>query len=86
VHGSAVAGATYLDFPILKNIYIKSNKSHNRKLINFSEFEQSELIMLVDHDSIAILLSTIILSVGATILILFLMKLVGEKYSRRKYR
>lgn len=43
-------------------------------------------LMLVELDSLGILLSSIVISVGATTLILFLMKLIREKYSRRKYR
>jgi hypothetical protein len=46
----------------------------------------TSVLMLVDLDSLGILLSTIIISVGVTMIIFFLMKLIGEKYSRRKYR
>jgi hypothetical protein len=53
----------------------------NLKRVNIA----SEL-MLVELDSLGILLSSIVISVGATALILFLMKLIREKYSRRKYR
>jgi hypothetical protein len=43
-------------------------------------------LMLFELDSLGILLSSIVISVGATTLILFLMKSIREKYSRRKYR
>jgi hypothetical protein len=43
-------------------------------------------LMLAELDSLGILLSTIAMSVGGTLLILLLIKLISENYSRRKYR
>jgi Tfp pilus assembly protein PilV len=39
-----------------------------------------------DLDSLGVLLALIVISVGVTMVILYLMKLIREKYSRRKYR
>jgi hypothetical protein len=42
--------------------------------------------MVFDLDSAGILLSMIVISVGGTMAILYLMRLIREKHSRRKYR
>ncbi len=42
--------------------------------------------MLVELDSLGVLLSLLVLSVGGTLLILLLIKLIFEKYNQRKYR
>ena len=44
------------------------------------------VLIVPDLDSLSILLILIVISVGATFTILYLMKLVHEKYSRRKFR
>jgi len=42
--------------------------------------------MVPDFHSIAILFAMIVLSVSVTLVTLYLMKLIREKHSRRKYR
>jgi hypothetical protein len=41
---------------------------------------------VLDLDSVGILLALIVVSVAVTLVILYLMKFIREKHSRRKYR
>ncbi len=62
-------------------------KFDDRKLMSMNDSDfAARTLMLAELDRLGILLSTIVISVGGTLLILLLIKLISEKYSRRKYR
>ncbi len=62
-------------------------KFDDRKLMSMNDSDfAARTLMLAELDGLGILLSTIVISVGGTLLILLLIKLISEKYSRRKYR
>jgi hypothetical protein len=62
-------------------------KFDDRKLMSMDDSDfAARALMLAELDSLGILLSTIAMSVGGTLLILLLIKLVSENHRRRKYR
>jgi hypothetical protein len=62
-------------------------KFDEQKLMSMDDSDFAErALMLAELDNLGILLGTIAMSVSGTLLILLLIKLISENYSRRKYR